>query len=109
MEDITNKSLGFTLVELILVILLVGVLSAVAFPHFFDQKTYQQRGFYDEAARRFATPRNSLLPAAATCRCRLPGEPTRWTNMPPCTSGAFTQPVPGRPVPAILSPLCPPG
>ena len=43
----TRRSLaGFTLVELIVVIVLVGILSVVAMPRFFD-KTFEEAGFHD--------------------------------------------------------------
>lgn len=40
---------GFTLVELILVLILVGILSLYALPRFFDRNTFDTRAFSDEA------------------------------------------------------------
>ncbi len=39
---------GFTMVELITVMVIVGVLAAVAAPRFFDRGTFDSRGFHDQ-------------------------------------------------------------
>ncbi len=41
---------GFTLVELIAIILLAGILASVAGPRFFNATTFTSRGYADEAA-----------------------------------------------------------
>lgn len=41
---------GFTLVELIAILLLAGILASVAAPRFFNATTFTSRGYADEAA-----------------------------------------------------------
>jgi MSHA pilin protein MshC len=45
---VRTKTSGFTLVELIVVLIIVGVLAVATLPRFFDQSTFDDRGFYDE-------------------------------------------------------------
>jgi MSHA pilin protein MshC len=43
-----KKDAGFTTVELISVMVIVGILAAVAMPKFFDRGTFDSRGFSDQ-------------------------------------------------------------
>lgn len=47
---------GFTLVELIIILVLVGILAVAALPRFWDRDVFNSRGFYDEtlSALRYA-------------------------------------------------------
>lgn len=42
------KQAGFTLVELVMVIVVLSILSATAIPKFFDTNTYAERAFFDD-------------------------------------------------------------
>jgi len=43
-----NRQRGFTLVELITVMVIVGILAVAVLPRFFDANTFQSRGFNDQ-------------------------------------------------------------
>ncbi len=45
-----RRGRGYTLVELVVVMTVVGVLAAVMGPRFFSQQTFAQRGYADELA-----------------------------------------------------------
>ncbi|MBI5918899.1 MAG: prepilin-type N-terminal cleavage/methylation domain-containing protein [Nitrosomonadales bacterium] len=51
-----RRDAGFTLVELIVVIVLAGILAAFAVPRFFDRSVFDNRGFQDQvlASLRYA-------------------------------------------------------
>ena len=60
---------GFTLIELIVVIVIIGVLAAVAAPRFFDNRAFLERGYYEEltAALKYA----QRLAVASGCPVRV--------------------------------------
>ncbi|NOQ93958.1 MAG: prepilin-type N-terminal cleavage/methylation domain-containing protein [Methylophaga sp.] len=87
---IRTKQQGFTLVELILVIVLLSILSAVALPRFFSRSTFDERVFFDGAlsAMRYA----QKLAVATGCQTQFQSTSTHYQVFrdDSCTSGSFT-------------------
>lgn len=56
LNDTMKRVAGFTLVELVMTIVIVGILAAVVAPRFFDNNMFQSRGFADQvqASLRYA-------------------------------------------------------
>jgi MSHA pilin protein MshC len=42
------KNRGFTMTELITVIVIIGIMGAIALPRFFERGSFDSRGFYDQ-------------------------------------------------------------
>ena len=45
-----GASRGYTMIELVTVIVILGILAAIAVPRFFDAQVFEERGFYEEVA-----------------------------------------------------------
>ncbi|MCP3667483.1 MAG: prepilin-type N-terminal cleavage/methylation domain-containing protein [Gammaproteobacteria bacterium] len=85
------KAGGFSLVELVVVVLLVSVLAAVSIPRFFGQQQFQEWGFSEDliTALRYA----HKIAIASGCDTQVTTDPTGYqlNQRASCSSGGFTQ------------------
>ncbi|MHB8471489.1 MAG: GspH/FimT family pseudopilin [Gammaproteobacteria bacterium] len=96
----TSHDSGFTLIELIIVIVITGILASVAAPRFFERTAFDERGYYEDtlAALRYA----QKLAVASGCEVQVTITATSYTlnqHATNCTTGPFTRDVfnPGNP------------
>jgi len=64
-----NKQLGFTLIEVIMVIIMLGIVSITALPKFFQKNTFAERAFFADTlnALRYA----QKLAVATGCKVKV--------------------------------------
>lgn len=85
---------GFTLVELIVAITILGVIAVVAGSRFFSTSQFSAMGFADVAANGARYAQKLALSSGCDTRVQVTASALHlWQRADSCTSGAFTRPV----------------
>lgn len=83
--DALQHRTGYTLIELVVVITILGVIAAVAGPRFFNTQPFSQRGYADEIAS--AMRYSQKVAVASGCNVRLAITTTGYNALQQVASG----------------------
>lgn len=71
LERGSDRERGFTLVELVTVLVLLGIVAAIAAPRFFDNRIFSERGYADELAGALRHAQHVALASNCNVRVRI--------------------------------------
>jgi MSHA pilin protein MshC len=86
---------GFTMVELILVIVIIGIISAVVGPRFFDRQVFDERLFFEESQAAVRYGQKLALASGCLTQVSLDNNGYHLLQAVNCTSGAYSAEVRG--------------
>ncbi len=86
---------GFTLIELILVIVIAGILAAVVGPRFFDRQVFDQRLYYEESLGAVRYAQKLALASGCLIQVSLDSGGYHLRRAANCNAGAFSAEVQG--------------
>src|SRR5438876_7657852 len=89
---------GFTLAELVMTIVIMGILSAVTAPRFVSWKGFSSRGFYDEAQAVVRYAQKTAVAWRRTIYVCVSATAISATSNSDCTTAPVTHPITGAPL-----------
>ncbi len=81
---------GFTLIELIMVIVITGILAAVVGPRFFDRQVFDERMFFEESIGAVRYAQKLALASGCLTQVSLDSSGYQLRQAAACRSGAYT-------------------
>lgn len=90
-----SHSRGFTLVELVLVIMIMGILAAVVGPRFFDRRVFDERLFFEETVSAVRYAQKLALASGCLTQVNLDAGGYRLRRAANCASGEYIAEVQG--------------
>lgn len=94
MPSLRHTSGGFTLVELITVIVILGIISAIALPRLIDRSAFQARGFEDEVLAALRYARALAVSSGCEVQVSIAGDAYTLLQQTGCAGVVFTVAVP---------------
>jgi len=87
---------GFTLLELVLVIVVLGIISAIALPRFFNPGDFQERSYFDQVASAYRYAQKYAMATGCDVQVQIAADSSFGLNQGSggCHAGPYNLPVP---------------
>jgi len=89
-----HNQLGFTIIELVMVIVLLGTLSATAMPKFFSKNSYAERALFDDALHAASYAQKLAIATGCPVQLSIASNTYRLNRSTNCSSTIYTLDVP---------------
>lgn len=84
-----NTHYGFTIIELIIVIVIIGIVTAVIAPRFFKLQTFEERGYYDEVMSAIRYAHKTAMATSCDYKVSVTSTGYEITKRSNCSNGVF--------------------
>ena len=89
-----HNQLGFTVIELVMVIVLLGTLSATAMPKFFSKNSYAERALFDDALHAASYAQKLAIATGCPVQFSIASDIYTLNRSTSCNSATYTLDVP---------------
>lgn len=85
-----KQNIGFTLVELTIVLIVIGILGVIAMPKMFGSSTYQSQYFYNDVLSTLRYAQKLAMSSGCHIQASMTSTTITLTKAASCTTGTFT-------------------
>ncbi|MDF1588378.1 MAG: prepilin-type N-terminal cleavage/methylation domain-containing protein [Gammaproteobacteria bacterium] len=85
----SNSDTGFTLVELVMVLVLIGIVATVALPKFAGRSAFDQRVFFDDTLNAVRYAQKTAIATGCNVRVSIASNGYQLLRDDSCSSGSF--------------------